>query len=166
MLVAVPGVGRDERERDVLAVGRGRDLEPDLLPRDQRVDRLHPGLRAADLADVADAGELPEPLLPGGDLGDERGDVLRLRRSASGPGGRRGGATARGSVRLFQSVPRYLAFNPRSRATASTVFAARGQGLSLGDRRGEVFFQGQAPALVGVEDDALEVDLVAAPEGR
>ena len=33
VLVAVARVGRDEGERHVLAVGRGRDLEPDLLAR-------------------------------------------------------------------------------------------------------------------------------------
>ena len=75
VLVAVARIGRDEGERDVLAVPERGDLEPDVLPRDQRSDRLQPGLGAADLADVADGGEFPEALLPGRDLGGERGGV-------------------------------------------------------------------------------------------
>ena len=39
---------------------------------------------------------------------------------------------------------------------------ARGQGLALADRGGQVFFQRQPASVVGAEDDALQIDLRAA----
>ena len=51
-------------------------------------------------------------------------------------------------------------------ATASMVLLPAVQRFALGERRGEIFLERQPAAFVGVEDDALQVDLVAAAARR
>ena len=58
---------------------------------------------------------------------------------------------------ICHSPPRYLALKPCSRATASTVCSPRVSTCALGQRHGQVLFQRQASALVGVEDNSLQV---------
>jgi hypothetical protein len=64
---------------------RGGQLQPDFLARGDWRDWFLPGLGTADFADVADAGKLPQALLPQPNFGREGIRLIRFRRSPMSP---------------------------------------------------------------------------------
>src|SRR5262249_38753180 len=145
-------VGRDESKRDLLAVRRCRNLEAYFLLRREWIHRLQPSLRAADLADMADGGKLPQRFLPRFDPQRQRGRITGFRRAPA----RAQTIEKQGRLITRQLAPKRAEILRVQTALASHglyAFALSGQIFALGERGGEVLFQRQPSALVGVEHD-------------
>ena len=119
VLIAVAGVARHQVNVTSPPAVAGI-LSRSSCRADDRADRLHPGLRAADLADLPDAREPPERLLPAA-ISDASAGRLSDATAASEPRtpSRIGERSPPFSV--DQRIPRYFAFRPSSRATSAML---------------------------------------------
>ena len=58
-ITTIPGIGGDEVKSDFFGIGCRGDFEAEFLVRNERVDRLKPGFRTGQFANMTDAIELP-----------------------------------------------------------------------------------------------------------
>ena len=155
-------VGRHQLQRDGLADAGGGNLETDFLAGSDRADGFEIALGAADLADMPDAGEFPQGLLPPADVGHDGGHIAGFGGFPAPAeiveqGGRRTAVEqTRQSAEIFRTQ---VAF---ARDRFDRTFAG-GQGIAFRDQGLQIRLQGQASALVGVPLQSLEIHAGRAP---
>ena len=159
VLVSIAGVTGGQIERDLLLIRCGRQLHPQFLSRRQGCHRFLPALGAADLPDVTDAGEPPQPLLPQTNLRGQRFGLIRFGRAPARSHGVQ--QQRRLWVRIAQRPPEQseiLRVHSPFLGDSLDRLAPRRERVPFDQRGGDVLLDGQPSAIVGLEDDPLQVD--------